>query len=249
LRERPFGEKSRLGQPGVDEHFAAWSSLGLKGDEMKIALACLALVLVCCAPAASMRSTLPKAKRDDRIPAVRARCFGPDFVADEGSSESALPRECDGPDPLKNEKGHGLAQERAAATAVMARAPLCSLLYFGPEPNVALPRDVLWLPQRRGVIGGVWARWKELPLILVVEDDYPMQGVVEEMLADGGFATDILSSGEEALTLFKGRLKNYKALVTDVSLKGRLNGWESREADQGNRRWISGRLHERGERR
>jgi DNA-binding response OmpR family regulator len=63
-------------------------------------------------------------------------------------------------------------------------------------------------------------------LILVVEDDYPVQGIVEEMLADGGFATDILSSGEEALTLFKGGLKNYKALVTDVSLKGRLSGWE-----------------------
>ena len=67
---------------------------------------------------------------------------------------------------------------------------------------------------------------EELPLILVVEDDYPVQGIVEEMLAEGGFATDILSSGEEALTLFKGGLKDYKALVTDVSLKGRLSGWE-----------------------
>src|ERR1700730_3653712 len=38
----------------------------------------------------------------------------------------------------------------------------------------------------------------------------------------GGFASDIRSSGEEALTLFKGGLKNYKALVTDVSL---LSGW------------------------
>ena len=62
--------------------------------------------------------------------------------------------------------------------------------------------------------------------ILVVEDDYPVQGVVEEILADGGFATDILSSGEEALTLFRSGLKNYKALVADVSLKGRLSGWE-----------------------
>ncbi len=67
---------------------------------------------------------------------------------------------------------------------------------------------------------------EELPLILVIEDDYPVQGIVEDMLADGGFASDILSSGEEALTLFKGRLKNYRALVTDVSLKGRLSGWE-----------------------
>jgi DNA-binding response OmpR family regulator len=66
----------------------------------------------------------------------------------------------------------------------------------------------------------------ELPLILIVEDEYLLQGVVEEALTDGGFATDILSSGEEALTLFKGGLKNYKALVTDVSLKGRMSGWE-----------------------
>ena len=67
----------------------------------------------------------------------------------------------------------------------------------------------------------------ELPLILVIEDDYPLQGIVEEALRDGGFETDILSSAEEALTLFKGRSKNYKALVTDVSLKGSLSGWEA----------------------
>jgi DNA-binding response OmpR family regulator len=75
----------------------------------------------------------------------------------------------------------------------------------------------------------------ELPLVLVVEDEYPIQGIVEDALTEGGFASDILSSGEEALTLFLGGLKNYRALVTDVSLKGRLNGWEIaariREAD------------------
>jgi len=66
----------------------------------------------------------------------------------------------------------------------------------------------------------------ELPVILVIEDEYAVQGIVEEALTDGGFATDILSSGEEALTLFRSGLKNYKALVADVSLKGRLSGWE-----------------------
>ena len=66
----------------------------------------------------------------------------------------------------------------------------------------------------------------ELPLILVVEDEYALQGVVEDALTEGGFDTDILSSGEEALTLFKGRLKEYRALVTDVNLKGHLSGWE-----------------------
>lgn len=66
----------------------------------------------------------------------------------------------------------------------------------------------------------------DLPLILVIEDEYPLQGLVEETLAQGGFAIDILSSGEEALTLFKGGGKNYRALVTDANLKGRLSGWE-----------------------
>jgi DNA-binding response OmpR family regulator len=65
----------------------------------------------------------------------------------------------------------------------------------------------------------------ELPLILVIEDEYPLQGVIDEALVEGGFATDMLSSGEEALTLFlSGR--NYRALVTDVNLKGRLSGWD-----------------------
>jgi DNA-binding response OmpR family regulator len=72
---------------------------------------------------------------------------------------------------------------------------------------------------------------------MVVEDEYDLQAIVEEALTEAGFETDILSSGEEALTLFRGGHKNYKALVTDVGLKGRLNGWEVaaqiREADPG----------------
>jgi DNA-binding response OmpR family regulator len=74
-------------------------------------------------------------------------------------------------------------------------------------------------------------------VILVVEDEYPLQGVVEEALIEGGFETDILSSGEEALTLFRGGARNYKVLVTDVSLKGRMSGWDVarqvREIDPG----------------
>jgi len=72
---------------------------------------------------------------------------------------------------------------------------------------------------------------------MVVEDEYDLQGIIEEALVEGGFETDLLSSGEEALTLFRGGVKNYKALVTDVGLKGRLSGWEVaahfREADPG----------------
>ena len=79
----------------------------------------------------------------------------------------------------------------------------------------------------------------ELPVVLIVEDEYPLQGIVEDALTEGGFETDILSSGEEALTLFKGKTKNFKALVADVNLKGRMSGWEVarqiREIDPGAR--------------
>ena len=75
----------------------------------------------------------------------------------------------------------------------------------------------------------------DVPLILVVEDEYPLQGILEDALANSGFETDILSSAEEALTLFMGGTKKYKALVTDVRLMGRLSGWDvarrMREAD------------------
>jgi DNA-binding response OmpR family regulator len=75
----------------------------------------------------------------------------------------------------------------------------------------------------------------DVPLILVVEDEYPLQGILEDALAEAGFGTAILSSAEEALTVFMGGTKKYKALVTDVYLKGRLSGWDvarrMREAD------------------
>jgi DNA-binding response OmpR family regulator len=64
----------------------------------------------------------------------------------------------------------------------------------------------------------------ELPLILVIEDEYALHGFVEDALAEAGFATEIFSSVEEALTLFQSG--KYKALVTDIRLKSTSNGWE-----------------------
>jgi CheY-like chemotaxis protein len=63
-------------------------------------------------------------------------------------------------------------------------------------------------------------------LILVVEDDPPIQIVVEDALTDGGFEPAIAPSGEEAVTLLKGHRGKYRALVTDINLRGRLDGWE-----------------------
>jgi DNA-binding response OmpR family regulator len=66
----------------------------------------------------------------------------------------------------------------------------------------------------------------ELPIILVVEDDQLIQSLVEEALSDGGFTTAIVASGEEALTLLNGNTDKYRALVTDISLDGKIEGWE-----------------------
>jgi CheY-like chemotaxis protein len=45
----------------------------------------------------------------------------------------------------------------------------------------------------------------EFPLILIIEDDRDVQGVLEAALDDAGFATAIADSGEEAVTLLKGK--------------------------------------------
>src|SRR5207245_8223877 len=62
--------------------------------------------------------------------------------------------------------------------------------------------------------------------ILVVEDDEEIQTIVEDSLTEGGFEPAIAPSGEEAVTLLKGNKGSYRALVVDVNLRGRMDGWE-----------------------
>ena len=66
----------------------------------------------------------------------------------------------------------------------------------------------------------------ELPVVLIVEDDPEIQVIVEDALKEAGFETAIAPSAEEAVTLLKGNVMTYRALVTDINLKGRMNGWE-----------------------
>jgi DNA-binding response OmpR family regulator len=65
----------------------------------------------------------------------------------------------------------------------------------------------------------------DLPIILVVEDDQGIQSLIEETLTDGGFGSAIVASGEEAVTLLRGHKGKYRALVTDINLKGTMDGW------------------------
>jgi DNA-binding response OmpR family regulator len=64
---------------------------------------------------------------------------------------------------------------------------------------------------------------EDQPVILVIEDDDAIQGVIEDALT---FEPAIAATGEEAVTLLKGRVAPYRALVADINLLGRLDGWE-----------------------
>lgn len=61
---------------------------------------------------------------------------------------------------------------------------------------------------------------------MVVEDDPLIQGMIEEALNEAGFKAAIVASGEEALTLLKNKEITYRALVTDINLSGKIDGWE-----------------------
>lgn len=63
-------------------------------------------------------------------------------------------------------------------------------------------------------------------IILVIEDDQEAQSIIEEALSDGGFDPAIAASGEEAVTLLMGGKTKYCVLVTDINLRGKMDGWE-----------------------
>ena len=63
-------------------------------------------------------------------------------------------------------------------------------------------------------------------VILVVEDEALIQDLVHEALAEGGYETESAASGEDAIALLQQGSTKYRALVTDVQLKGALTGWD-----------------------
>ncbi|WP_247387040.1 MULTISPECIES: response regulator [unclassified Bradyrhizobium] len=71
--------------------------------------------------------------------------------------------------------------------------------------------------------------------VLVVEDDRLIQAMIEDALSDGGFQSAVTGSGEEAIELLQANETHYRAIITDINLVGRRNGWEvaqrSREID------------------
>jgi DNA-binding response OmpR family regulator len=72
-------------------------------------------------------------------------------------------------------------------------------------------------------------------MVLVVEDDQLIQVMVDEALSDGGFESTITASGEEAVSFLRDDKSVYRAVVSDINLAGKLDGWEvarvAREGD------------------
>jgi DNA-binding response OmpR family regulator len=63
-------------------------------------------------------------------------------------------------------------------------------------------------------------------LILVVEDEMLLQALLEETLKDGGYDVTVVSTGEEAIKLLDADEPKYRALVTDVNLGRKVDGWD-----------------------
>jgi hypothetical protein len=84
----------------------------------------------------------------------------------------------------------------------------------------------------------------DLPIVLIIENDVSMQGIVEDALNEAGFETAIAPSAEDAVTLLKGKVMNYRAFVADINLRGRMTGWDVAKQPPTDRIGVSGRLHD-----
>jgi DNA-binding NtrC family response regulator len=65
-----------------------------------------------------------------------------------------------------------------------------------------------------------------MPIILLVEDEEPIQDFVRDVLGDAGVDLTVSSSAEEALVVLTSGVVRYRGLVTDVRIAGELGGWE-----------------------
>lgn len=63
-------------------------------------------------------------------------------------------------------------------------------------------------------------------LVFVIEDEESIQIILEEALTEAGFSITMAGSGEEAMEMLDKEGADYRALITDVNLPGKLTGWD-----------------------
>lgn len=62
-------------------------------------------------------------------------------------------------------------------------------------------------------------------VIFVVEDEVIIQDLLKEALIESGFEVAMASRGEEAIAMLDAAETEYRALITDVNLGGKVTGW------------------------
>ncbi len=70
-------------------------------------------------------------------------------------------------------------------------------------------------------------RVQELPVVLVVEDEAPLQDIVHDALRQAGFDLAMVGSGEQAITMLESGAVRFSALVIDIHLEDGFTGWET----------------------
>lgn len=99
----------------------------------------------------------------------------------------------------------------------------CSFLDIGAGTNPLGQRDLLSAACRGALRGSAV---DDVLSILLVEDDQLLQSMVEDALIEAGFQPVLVASGEAAIALLTENKDHYLALVTDINLLGRCDGWE-----------------------
>ena len=67
---------------------------------------------------------------------------------------------------------------------------------------------------------------RDVPIVLVIEDEELLHEIIHDALKEGGFDLTAVASGEEAVAMIESGEVNYSVLVTDINLKGPMTGWE-----------------------
>lgn len=83
----------------------------------------------------------------------------------------------------------------------------------GDEPPQQLERPVMSQPS-------------DAPLILYVEDEILLHGMLEDALREAGYQVVTASSGSEALDRLQTLAGTLRGLVTDINMPGGIGGWE-----------------------
>ena len=79
-----------------------------------------------------------------------------------------------------------------------------------------------------GMMPALRARDGERPVVLFVEDQPMVRFTTTAQLTDAGYSVVAVASGEEALTLLHGNSR-IDALLTDLRLPGKVDGWDIAE--------------------